>query len=109
MPLILAQITTNLLEKLGLLDPVSTQIQNLPSSSIPVDWKEINTITISYGHGIAVSPLHAAVAGAPLFNGGRLVQPSFIKVEMTQILSTNKFFGASTSEKIKKLMYMQML
>ena len=52
------------LKKLGLLDPVSTQIQNLPSSSIPANWKEINTMTISYGYGISVTPLHAAVAGA---------------------------------------------
>ncbi|MEC7090459.1 MAG: penicillin-binding protein 2, partial [Pseudomonadota bacterium] len=69
------------LKKLGLLDPVSTQIQNLPSSSIPANWKEINTMTISYGYGISVTPLHAAVAGATLFNGGRLLQPSFLKVE----------------------------
>jgi len=97
------------LKKLGLLDPVSTQIQNLPSSSIPVDWKEINTITISYGHGIAVSPLHAAVAGAPLFNGGRLVQPSFIKVENDSNTIYKQVLEPSTSEKIKKLMYMNVV
>ncbi|MEC8426521.1 MAG: penicillin-binding transpeptidase domain-containing protein, partial [Pseudomonadota bacterium] len=90
-------------------DPVSTQIKNLPSSSIPADWKEINTITISYGHGIAVSPLHAAVAGAPLFNGGRLVQPSFLKVEDDSNIIYKQVLEPSTSEKIKKLMYINVV
>ena len=55
-----------ILEEIGAIRPRVNTNTKLPSSSIPVDWKEINTITISYGHGIAVSPLHAAVAGAPI-------------------------------------------
>ena len=54
---------------------------------------------------IAVSPLHAVVAGAPLFNGGRLVQPSFIKVEDDSNTIHKQVLEPSTSEKIKKLMY----
>ena len=97
------------LKKMGLLDPVSTQIQNLPSSSIPTNWREINTMTISYGYGISVSPLHAAVAGATLFNGGRLVQPSFLKVENDSNIIYKQVLEPSTSEKIMRLMYMNVV
>ena len=97
------------LKKLGLLDPVSTQIQNLPSSSLPADWTEISTMTISYGYGISVSPLHAAVAGASLFNGGRLLQPSFLKVEDDSDIIYKQVLEPSTSEKIKRLMYMNVV
>ena len=97
------------LKKLGLLDPVPTQIQNLPSSIAPTNWKEINTMTISYGYGISVTPLHAVVAGATLFNGGRLLEPSFLEIgERTNVLS-KQVLDPSTSEKIKKLMYLNVV
>ena len=97
------------LKKLGLLDPVPTQIQNLPSSITPTNWKEINTMTISYGYGISVTPLHAVVAGATLFNGGRLLEPSFLEIgESTNVLS-KQVLDPSTSEKIKKLMYLNVV
>ena len=97
------------LMKLGLLDSVSTQIQDLPSSSTPKNWREINTMTISYGYGISISPLHAAVAGASLFNGGRLLKPSFLKIKDNSNIIYKQVLEPSTSEKMKKLMYLNVV
>src|SRR3546814_1455556 len=36
----------------------------------PANWGRITTLTVSYGHGIAVTPLHLASAYAELVNGG---------------------------------------
>ena len=35
-------------------------------------------MTVSYGHGLAVSPLHLATAYASLMNGGHRVRPTLI-------------------------------
>lgn len=45
---------------------------------IPDPWRPINTMTISYGHGLSASPLHLAAAYATMVNGGRLVTPTLL-------------------------------
>jgi cell division protein FtsI (penicillin-binding protein 3) len=41
-------------------------------------WKKINSITVSFGHGVATTPLQTAVAGAALVDGGKLIEPTFL-------------------------------
>lgn len=45
------------------------------------NWSEISLFTISYGHGIASTPLHLALATSAIVNGGYLFKPSFLKLE----------------------------
>ncbi len=45
----------------------------------PKRWNELETMTISYGHGISITPLHLATGYAMLANGGRLVKPTIIE------------------------------
>jgi cell division protein FtsI (penicillin-binding protein 3) len=68
------------LRSLGLLDPVPLEITEAGGSQplLPANWSEISTMTISYGHGLAVSPLHLAAAYAAVVNGGRQVTPSLL-------------------------------
>ena len=40
---------------------------------------KINTMTIAFGHGISVTPLHLATGSAAVINGGTLYQPSLVK------------------------------
>jgi cell division protein FtsI (penicillin-binding protein 3) len=44
----------------------------------PAEWKKINSITISFGHGVSTTPLQTAVAAAALMNGGKLIEPTFL-------------------------------
>ena len=48
----------------------------LPAKGFPLwpkgEWSRITTMTVSYGHGIAVTPLHLASAYAAMVNGGVL-------------------------------------
>ena len=41
-------------------------------------WREINTMTIGFGHGISVTPLHVVNGVATLANGGVLRQPTLV-------------------------------
>jgi cell division protein FtsI (penicillin-binding protein 3) len=58
------------LRKFGLLDPATIELPEVGTPLKPVRWRDINAMTISYGHGIAVSPLQLASAVATLVNGG---------------------------------------
>jgi cell division protein FtsI (penicillin-binding protein 3) len=66
-------------DKIGFLKPLTTQIGELAAPLWPRHWVKINTMTIAYGHGISVTPLHLATGAAAMVNGGILYQPSFVK------------------------------
>jgi cell division protein FtsI (penicillin-binding protein 3) len=67
------------LKKMGQLDRVYTEIPESAAPLVPKRWGELNTITIAFGHGIAVAPLQATMAVGALMNGGKLIPPTFIK------------------------------
>ena len=66
------------LTKLGLLTKMETELPEVAQPSQPREWKKINSITISFGHGVSTTPLQTAVAGAALVNGGKLIEPTFL-------------------------------
>ena len=67
------------LKKMGQLDRLVTEIPENAQPIVPAKWGELNTITISFGHGVAVTPMQAASAVGALMNGGYLVKPTFLK------------------------------
>lgn len=66
-------------DKIGFLKPLTTQLPELAAPLWPRHWVKINTMTIAYGHGISVTPLHLAIGASAMVNGGILYQPSFVK------------------------------
>ncbi|MDQ2089278.1 peptidoglycan D,D-transpeptidase FtsI family protein [Marimonas arenosa] len=66
---------------LGLLEKAPVEIIEARGSTplLPPNWSEISTMTISYGHGISVSPMHLAAAYATVANGGTRVVPTLLK------------------------------
>jgi cell division protein FtsI (penicillin-binding protein 3) len=66
-------------ERVGLLGPLDTEAGKAAAVQLPPRWGEVETVTRSYGHGIAVSPLQFAAAAASLVNGGTRVQPTFLR------------------------------
>jgi cell division protein FtsI (penicillin-binding protein 3) len=72
------------LRKLGLLDPLKTELPEVASPLYPRHWEEIEAATIAYGHGISVNPLAFAAAAASVVNGGTMVHPTFLKNNQAQ-------------------------
>jgi cell division protein FtsI (penicillin-binding protein 3) len=70
-----------LLESLNMLKKLDVRFPGLGKPIYPKIWREINSYTIAYGHGIAVTPLHLASAVSAVSNGGVFVNPSFLKLE----------------------------
>ncbi|MEM9146522.1 MAG: penicillin-binding protein 2 [Pseudomonadota bacterium] len=69
------------LDALGMLTPLEMEVVEARSGRpmLPPRWGELSTLTIGFGHGLAVSPMHLASAYATIANGGRLVSPSLVK------------------------------
>ena len=67
------------LSRVGLLDPAGVELPEVATPLTPSPWREINTMTIGFGHGVAVSPLQLAAAVAGIVNGGVFHAPTVVK------------------------------
>lgn len=69
------------LGRLGMFDATPIELVEAPTGKPlrPKKWPEITTLTVSYGHGVAASPLHLAAAYATMVNGGTKVAPTILK------------------------------
>ncbi len=74
------------LGSLGFMAPTTIEMVEAPTGAplIPANWSEISLLTISYGHGLSVSPLHLASAYASLLNGGTRVTPTLVRQDGPQ-------------------------
>ena len=68
------------LRQLGLFSPAPVELAEAPGvqPQYPSRWRDIHTITASYGHGVSASPLHLAAAYAAIANGGWRVKPTLL-------------------------------
>lgn len=80
----------------------------LPARGFPIwpkgDWSRITTMTVSYGHGIALTPLHLACAYAAIVNGGIWHPATLQKIAPGQIVPGRRVFKASTSARMRQLL-----
>ncbi|KKX29267.1 penicillin-binding protein 2 [Rhizobium sp. LC145] len=94
------------LTKIGLLSKMQTELPEVAQPSQPRTWKKINSITISFGHGVSTTPLQTAVAGAALVNGGKLVEPTFLPRTREQAdLVATQVLKPSTSDGMRYLFH----
>ncbi|SKB50564.1 peptidoglycan D,D-transpeptidase FtsI family protein [Sphingopyxis flava] len=70
----------------------------------PRDWGRVTTMTASYGHGIAVTPLHLASAYAALVNGGIYRPATVLKLGDKTPPQGRRVFKASTSARMRQLL-----
>ncbi|CAN7476204.1 peptidoglycan D,D-transpeptidase FtsI family protein [Mesorhizobium sp. LjRoot246] len=66
------------LHRLGILDKMQTELPEVARPTEPKVWKQVNSFTIAFGHGVSTTPLQAAVGCAALMNGGFLMNPTFL-------------------------------
>ncbi len=69
------------LKRLGFFEPLPLELAEAARANplLPPRWTDLSTMTISFGHGLAASPIHLATAFATLANDGRRVRPTLIK------------------------------
>jgi len=72
----------------------------------PKSWGRVTNMTIAYGHGIAVTPLHLASGYAALVNGGIWRPSTLLKVEEGKAPAGRRVFKAATSARMRQLLRM---
>ena len=92
------------LARLGLLQPVPVEIDEVAKPHYPAVWRPVNVMTIAYGHGIAVTPLHVITAVSAIVNGGALHPPTLRKLPSGAVPPGEQVMSPKTSEQMRKLM-----
>lgn len=67
------------LQKFGFFDRANIELTGLATPILPERWGEIQSMTVSYGHGIAITPLHLVTGVASVVNGGRLIPATLVR------------------------------
>lgn len=81
------------LDGLGFMDPTAIEMVEAPTGKplVPTRWPAVTAATVSFGHGLAASPLHLAAAYATIANNGKQVTPTLVhgrkRPEGKQVLS----------------------
>ncbi len=92
------------LRRFGLLNASALELPEVGRPLVPQTWRDINTMTISYGHGIAVTPVQLVSAIATLVNGGIQRTPTLLRRQPGADLPGTRAITAETSEKMRQLM-----
>jgi len=92
------------LANLGLLRPSALELPETGHPLVPRPWREINTMTISFGHGIAVTPLHLATGISALVNGGLFRSATVLRQPVGGAARGVRVITDDTSAKMRRLM-----
>ena len=80
----------------------------LPAKGFPIwpgeKWPRLRNMTVGYGHGIAVTPLHLASAYAAMVNGGIWRPATLKKLGPGEAPKGRRVFKASTSSRMRQLL-----
>lgn len=97
------------MSKIGMMRQTDIELSEVSSPLIPNPWRLINSMTISYGHGIAVSPLHVVTGISTLVNGGLLHPATLLKHEHNQSIKSQRVIKSETSKIMRDLIRMVVL
>jgi cell division protein FtsI (penicillin-binding protein 3) len=89
--------------KIGMLRPVSIELPELGRPIFPTVWRPINTMTIAYGQGLSVSPLHVVSGVAAMVNGGIMRPATLIKRGPDEVTDGQRVISAKTSNLMREL------
>ncbi len=95
------------LKQMGMFQRVGIQ---LPEAGLPIvpsaaNWKEVTVMTVGFGHGIAISPLHVVRGTATVANGGLFVTPTILAAAAgAPAPDFPRIMQQGTSDTIRKLM-----
>jgi cell division protein FtsI (penicillin-binding protein 3) len=93
-----------LLGKLGLLSRPSIEIPEIGTPMVPNPWREVNTMTISFGHGLSVSPLQLVAAAGAIINGGVLRQPTLLRRDPGEPVLGERVVSPQTSSMMRRML-----
>ncbi len=94
------------LRKFGLFGAAKIDLPEVGDTLAPNPWREINTMTIGFGHGIATTPIQICDAVAAVVNGGVLRPPSLLYRDRSELAPGERVISAKVSKQVGALMRM---
>ena len=94
------------LQRVGLLSLSQIELPENAQPMAPSPWRDINTMTIGFGHGIAVTPISLVSAIAAMVNGGTLYEPTILKWTAEQPPPGVQVISPETSDAVRLLMHL---
>ena len=91
----------NFIKETNLLSTPKFQLEEV-GTPLNFKWNKCKLETISYGHGIAVTPLQAAATYASLSNGGYLIKPTIVRKEIYE--KKKRIISVKTSKEINSIL-----
>jgi cell division protein FtsI (penicillin-binding protein 3) len=92
------------MQKMGLLTPVQLELPELGKPKYPRQWRPINVMTIAFGHGLSVTPVHLASSVATIVNGGIMRPATLLKRKEGEPVPGTRVLKQATSENMRRLM-----
>ena len=92
------------LKALGLFDTVKLEVPELAHPIVPREWPPITAMTVAYGHGISVTPLHLIRAIAAVAGNGELPTLTLIKDGNKNHVDTPRIASAETIDHVRDLL-----
>lgn len=92
------------LDKVGLLGGQETDGPVWASPLAPAKWDDTAMATITYGHGLSVSPMAFAATFVPFANGGVYVTPSFIEPVNPDAIKPTRVMSTATARTVLDMM-----
>lgn len=89
--------------KMGFTKPTGLELPESGWPLVPNPWREVNSYTISFGHGISVSPMHTVAAAASVINGGLFHKPTLLKRKAGDEIPTEQVVSRSTSDMMRRM------
>ncbi|MCX2721877.1 peptidoglycan D,D-transpeptidase FtsI family protein [Roseibium salinum] len=93
------------LTRLHLTERLKTELPENAAPLLPPKWNELAAITISFGHGISVTPMQTAVAAAALVNGGTLLPPTFVPRDPGEVQAVGKQVISPETSRVMRYLF----
>ncbi len=92
------------LRRFGFLKAPSIELPEIGGPLIPSPWREVSTMTVSFGHGISVTPLQLVAGTSAIVNGGLLRPVTLLRQEDGGPARGVRVISSRTSEQMRRLM-----
>ena len=92
------------LRNLGLLSRVDYELAESAKPQVQSRWGEMTTVTVSYGHGLSVTPLALTAAIGGMLNDGIYVTPTVRKHSVASPAKGRRVFRSEVSQDMVDMM-----
>jgi len=100
------EVQQTYMRRFGMLEKSPIELPEVGEPMVPSlkNWRRINTMTIAYGHGIAVSAAQLIAGVSAVVNGGVMRAPTILKRDPSQVPPGQQVISSETSADLRELM-----